>query len=177
MTATNTNMDSDSICPRVLILTSIEERKVVYSVPNEGFIGNIESHILGKATLGEIIKAEESVEPIKDEYYDLTENSCIHYAFHISRALKMEETPEVADFLIRNLLKDDGLIKVAKEKLNSGGLRILNYAAGIGADGMIEKFVKDTVFSQLDIKGDTTTGKTSLLQAVQYSIVFGMISI
>ena len=152
-------LDNEALCPNVLILTSIEEKKVFYSVPNEEVLGDIKTHLLGKATLNEIIKAEESVESIKDADYDLITNSCIHYAGKISRALKMEETPELAEFLVGNLLKDDGLIKVAEEKLNAGGLRVLKYAAGLGSSGMIENYVKDMVLSQLNIKGEDAVGK------------------
>ena len=155
--------DSDTLCPNVLVLVmaSIEEDKIFYSVSNEAVLGDIESHLLGKATLNEIIKAEESVESIKNADYDLLTNSCIHYAGKISRALEMKETPELAIFLIQSLLKDNGLLKVAEEKLNSGGLRVLKYVSGSGANSMIEKYVQDTVFSQLNIKGEVAIGKTT----------------
>eukprot|EP00956_Cyclotella_meneghiniana_P023431 scaffold45649_cov55-Cyclotella_meneghiniana.AAC.1 len=141
---------SDDKCPEVLTFTSINEKKSTHRVQDiTKFDEGSSSFLLGKASLEEIIDAERSVEAIKDSKYELTKNSCVHYAGHIWRKLQFDETNELASFLIENLLKDDGFLKVARSKLSAGGLRVMSYVAGKGS---LKDFVKDTVYSQLNIK-------------------------
>lgn len=143
--------DEDINCPKALAFASINGKKVIYSVPDvQDILIGFNSHFLGKATLGDIVEAERSAEAVDDADYDLTKNSCAHYGQKIYRALKLEETQALADFVTSNLLKDDGIVKYAKKKTEQGGLRVLlKYALN---DGMFQKYVKDTVVSQLDIK-------------------------
>ena len=142
--------NDDKKCPEVLTFMSIDEKKFTHRVHDiTKFDEDSSSFLLGKASLNKIIDAEGSVEAIKDFKYELTKNSCIHYAGHIWRKLQFDETNELASFLIENLLKDDGFLKVARDKLSAGGLRVMSYVAGKGS---LEAFVKDTVYSQLNIK-------------------------
>ena len=138
-------------CPNALAFASIEGYKVTYLIPNEEDLKTgFNSFSLGKATLGNIIQAESSAEPVDDSKYDLTSNSCVHYAGRIWRGLKFDETAELADFLTENLLRDDGFLDIARNKVEQGGFRILSkYAMG---EGKFEEFVKNTVLSQLYIK-------------------------
>jgi hypothetical protein len=102
-------------------------------------------------SLEKIIDAESVVEPVDDSKYDLTKNSCFHYAGSIWRELGFHETNELATFLVQNLIKDGGFINVARDKVKVGGLRVLaTYMAG--GDIVFEKYVNDTVFSQLNIE-------------------------
>ena len=74
----------------------------------------------------------------------------IHYAGSISRALEFEETPELADFLIESLLRDDGLFHMAGQNIGMGGLGVISkYVTG---KEKFDQYVKDIVLSQLNIK-------------------------
>ena len=140
------------MCPQLLTFTSIDEKKFTHRIHNSNEIDEISSSIfLGKTSLNEIMDAENSVEALKDSKYELTKNSCIHYAGRISRELQFEETHELANFLIENLLKDDGLINIAHNNVNAGGLRTISHLAGKGS---LKAFVQDIVYSQLKIKED-----------------------
>jgi hypothetical protein len=79
----------------------------------------------------------------------LTKNSCSHYAGDISRSLKFAETPELADFLVENLLRDNGFVNIAYRSVSMGGLNIISkYTA---KDENFDEFVKEIVHSQLNI--------------------------
>ena len=163
LTAIASNVDIKH-CPNVLVFTSIGGKKITYNVPDEAVFNDYSSFWLGKATLEEIMIAEQLAEPIQDVDYDLTKNSCIHYAGKISRALKFEETPELADFLIQNLLKDDGLARVALDTEDTAVLKFLNFFTGEKSNGSIlKKYVEETVFSQLNIKNKSKTGKYNVI--------------
>ena len=136
-------------CPEFLTFTSIDEQKFTHSIHDPTKFNKNNSFLLGKASLKEIMDVERSVEAIKDSKYDLTKNSCIHYAGHIWRGLRFDETHDLATFLIDNLLKNDGILTVARHKRAAGGLRVLSYVSGKGS---LEDFVKELVYSQLNIK-------------------------
>ena len=142
-------IDSEQNCPTAIVFASLDSKKVSYLVQNQVLLNGFNVHILDKKTLDEVLIAENQVPAIDGSNYDLTKNSCAHYAQSIWRALKIEETAELADFLITNLLRDDGLARYAKQTLSQGGLRVLtNY----GKDSaLFTKYVKDTVVSQLEI--------------------------
>ena len=153
LSATSSNKDKldDDKCPEVLVFASIGGHKVTYLVSNEEHMNSyFRVHLLGKASLKEIVKAERNANAVDDSDYDLTKNSCIHYAGDISRGLAFDETPKLAEFLIENLLMDDGLIEIARKNINLGGIRVLhNYVL---SKGNFDQYVKDMVFSQLNIK-------------------------
>ena len=155
-------------CPEFLTFTSIDEQKFTHSVHDSAKFNEQSSFLLGKASLKEIVDVERSVEAIKDSKYDLTNNSCIHYAGRISRGLHFDETHDLATFLIDNLLKDDGILTVARNYKAAGGLRVLSYATG---KGNFEDFVKETVYSQLNIKddGESMIGKVYDIIASSYA--------
>ena len=138
-------------CPNFLTFTSIDEQKFTHRVHDSTKFNEYMSFLLGEASLKEIMNAESSVAAIKDSEYDLTNNSCIHYALRIWRELHFNETNELANFLIDNLLRNDGFLNIARHKSAAGGLRILYYVAGKGS---LKDFVKDLVYSQLNIKDD-----------------------
>lgn len=137
-------------CPS-LAFASINGEKVVYSMDDTQVLKtSTQSHWLGNTSFKNIIEAEASVEAVHGSKLDLTKNSCIHYAGSIWRAIGFEETTELANFLIDSLLREDGLLSVARQNTDIGGLAILSrYAMGTKK---FEQFVKDTVLSQLHIK-------------------------
>ena len=158
LSADEKSSDNDK-CPDLLTFTSIDEKKFTHRIQDiNKFDEDSSSFLLAKASLKEITDAESSVKAIKDSEYDITKNSCVHYAGHIWRKLHFDETNELASFLIKHLLKDDGLLTVARGKLSAGGLRVMSYVKGKGS---FEDFVKNTVYSQLNIKdgGEFMTGK------------------
>jgi hypothetical protein len=144
-------LDLNDKCPDTLVFASIDEEKVTYRVPNDVKLDHFfHSHPLGTATLKDIIDAEDAVKAVDDSDYDLLKNSCVHYAGSIWRELKFEETHELADFLIENLLRDDGLLDIAHQKVAMGGLRVLS--KHLVNEDTFEKYVKETVISQLVIQ-------------------------
>ena len=148
----------DYKCPDFLTFASIDGKKYTYRVHDSTKFNEHGSFLLGRASLEEIMNAESSVAAIRDSKYDLTNNSCIHYAGRIWRKLRFDETNDLANFLIDNLLRNDGLLNVAHEKSAAGGLRVLSYVTG---QGSLNGFVKDLVYSQLNIKddGESVNGK------------------
>eukprot|EP00956_Cyclotella_meneghiniana_P038553 scaffold156035_cov53-Cyclotella_meneghiniana.AAC.1 len=151
----------DYKCPDFLTFTSIDGKKLTHRVNDPTEFIKCSSFLLGKASLEEIMNAESSVAAIKDTKYDLTKNSCIHYAGRIWRNLRFDETNDLANFLIDNLLKNDGFLNIARHKSAAGGLRVLSYVTG---QGSLKDFVKDLVYSQLYIKddGESMNGKALL---------------
>ena len=153
LTATATDQDESDFtqCPKALAFASVYGKKVTYLVQETELMERLShAHLLGKATLKDIIKAADDAEAVDDSKYDLTKNSCIHYAGNIWRGLEFEETDELANFLIQNLLSDDRFLNIAREKVQFGGLRVLSKF--MTDNVMFEKYVQDTVYSQLNIK-------------------------
>ena len=91
--------------------------------------------------------AEDKALPIEENDYDLSNNTCAHYAIGIAGSLGFKRTPGVAEFIVENLLNDDSFLTIAQGKIWDGGLRILSVAGKSG----LQKFTKDLVSSQLDI--------------------------
>lgn len=151
-TASSNNRVVSAKCPKVIAFASVYGKKAAYLVKKKKLMNDITyNHYLGKATLEKIIDAESNVEPVDDSKYDLTKNSCVHYAGSIWRELGFDETNQLAIFLVQNLIRDDGFVNVARDKVKVGGLRVLAMYM-VGGDIVFEKYVKDTVFSQLNIK-------------------------
>ena len=151
-TAFDKNKQENGKCPAALAFASLDSLKVTVHVPQEQDLKEgFSVHMLGKASLGKILDVESSVDAVDDSKYDLTKKSCAHYAQSISRGLNFDETPLLANFLIENLLRDDGLVKYAGQTMKQGGLRVLS-KYNMTDKGMFDKYVKDTVFSQLNIK-------------------------
>ena len=156
-------------CPQFLAFASRDEKKRIYHVPDfsAGNDYKYSSYLFGRVTLKAIMDAERSVEPVQDKDYNLTSNSCIHYAGRIWRALRLDETNELANFLVENLLENDGFLTIARQKYSADGLRVLAFVTGKGS---FENFVKDTVYSQLNIKddGEYSIGENSDIIASVY---------
>jgi hypothetical protein len=150
-TLSEPNDESDSAkCPELIAFASMYGRKVAFLIHKEKMANvQINTHFLGKALLKDIAKAENDAKAVDDKKWDLTKNSCIHYAGDISRSLKFAETLELADFLVENLLRDDGFVTIAYRNVAMGGLRVIsNY---INKDESFDEYVKEMVHSQLNI--------------------------
>lgn len=75
----------------------------------------------------------------------------LYHCFSITRYLQLDETVALGDFLVQNLLRNDALLKMAKKHTAKGGLRVMSKFV---SKDMYEKYVKDLVFSQLNIAGE-----------------------
>ena len=134
-------------CPSAIAFASIDGTKKAYNAP-ETAVQELSNHFLGQFALDDILAAEENVTAIDDSGYHLTKNTCAHYARAIWRALGVEETHDMADFLVTNLVGSDEFIEFAKMK--AGGLRVVT-AFAVGGKQALENYVRDIVTSQLNI--------------------------
>ena len=105
---------------------------------------------LGSAKLADFFKAEEDATPIDESTYDFTSNSCVHYAGDIWRRLKVDETKELAEFIINNVVNDDSLKVLLKEREDIGSFRTTAMLA-IGGKPAMRSFISDIVYEQLHI--------------------------
>ena len=114
---------------------------------------DIQSHVLGSASLRDILQAEEDAAPLSVTEYDLSTETCAHYAQRISRSLDIAETNELAQFFISNIIENADVDKLKKmlPKAGKGGIRALAAIAKGGKGGVLRHFHK-LVYSQLDIK-------------------------
>jgi hypothetical protein len=144
--------EADVECPPALAFASQGGHKRVLLVHQEedfkGYDFNV--HPLGMAELKDILNAERVAKAIDDTKYDLTENTCIHYAASIWRDLNFEETEDLGNFIIENLLRDDGALEYARQNAKYDGSRALTSYI-IGGEGGFEDYVKEIVFSQLNL--------------------------
>lgn len=152
LAATKTDGNIEDHCPAVLVFASLQGQKIIISITQQDLI-NVLHHSLGTARLGEILEAESKVSAVDDSDYDLTRNSCAHYAQHLWRRLGIQETPGLAVFLIDKILSDGGLVEYAQQTKQHGGLRVLSHLSG--DKNAFEQYVKNTVLSQLDIEKST----------------------
>lgn len=130
----------------MIAFASMYDHKVAFLIQKEKMINvQINMHLLRKA----LLKAENYTKAVNDKKWDMTRNSCIHYAGDISRSLKFAETPELANFLVGNLLCDDGFVNIAYRNVATDGLHgISKY---IVKDESFDEYVKELVHSQLNI--------------------------
>ena len=106
-------------------------------------IKGLPKHALGVAALADVLMAEENAEAIDKASYDMITNNCANYASRIWRRLEFDETEDLANFLVHNIVVDE----VQLEKLASkhGGRRLLKTMFNKG----LESYVKNAVYSQL----------------------------
>ena len=72
----------------------------------------------------------------------------MHYAGEITRALGsgvIKETPELAEFIIENIINDEGFVEMAKEHRSSAML-------ALGGKAALRAYISDLVYSQLNIE-------------------------
>ena len=139
-------------CPPAILLdhTREGEKKVIALLEDKiDEVKELPRHFLGEASLVDILVAEESVEAIEPSNYDYFYNSCAHYALYILRSLGLKETKELGDFVIDNVINDVKGMKIAK-KSKGRSLRTLA-AFAIGGKGGYENYLKDVVYSQLNL--------------------------
>jgi hypothetical protein len=104
-------------CPSALLFASLDGEKVAYRISEQvlkDYGSSFNSYLVGTAPLEEIIQAEQTADALDTANYDLTKNSCAHYAQQLWRNLQFKETRGLVDFIVENLLKDDGIVRYAK---------------------------------------------------------------
>eukprot|EP00956_Cyclotella_meneghiniana_P017269 scaffold27964_cov59-Cyclotella_meneghiniana.AAC.2 len=135
-------------CPSVIAFASIGGIKKFFEV-NEDMDDELSKYSLGEFALSDILAAEKEANAIDDTKYDLSKNTCVHYARDIWRSLGVKETQKIANFLVTNLIGSDEFIEFAKKK--HGGLHaVMSFA--IGGKRYLENYVRTIVTSQLNIE-------------------------
>ena len=145
-------------CPTIIAFASLEEKKKILKAKNKDDMDQLTKHRFGTFKLRDILEAEKKAAPIKDSEYDLSSNTCVHYARDIWRSLGVKETDALANFLVSNLVESDEFIELAKKK--AGGIRVAA-ALAVGGQSALEHYVKNIVTSQLNIIDD---GEANLIE-------------
>ena len=132
---------SNTICPKSIAFSTQKGKQIVSPYMED--INDLPKHNLGVATLADVLSAEENADAIDETSYDLLTNNCVNYASRIWRRLEFDETEDLANFLVHNIIVD----KAQLEKLASkhGGRRLLKTMFNKG----LEKFWENVVYSQL----------------------------
>lgn len=105
---------------------------------------------LWSTQLADFLEAAEDAQPIAHSDYDFTENNCVHFARHVWHSLGIPETKELAEFIINNVVNDDGLKDLLEEYGDAGSFRTSAMIA-IGGKRAMRQFTSDTVYEQLHI--------------------------
>jgi hypothetical protein len=144
------SLDSSSvnpICPKSIAFSTMDGgqigRKQIVS-PYMEDIKDLPKHTLGVAALADVLEAESGAEAIDEASYDMLNNNCVHYASSIWRRLGFDETEDLANFLIDNIIVDEAQLEEMMSK-QLGGRRLIEAMSHEGH----EEFVKNVVYSQL----------------------------
>jgi hypothetical protein len=146
LAGTTKSLDSSSvnpICPKSIAFSTIDGKKQIVS-PYMEDIKDLPKHTLGVAALADVLKAEENAEAIDEASYDMLNNNCFHYASSIWRRLGFDETEDLGNYVVHNIVIDEGLLEKLASKVQ-GGRRLLNAML----NKRYEEFVKNVVYSQL----------------------------
>ncbi len=144
------SLDSSSvnpICPKSIAFSTMDGgqigRKQIVS-PYIEDIKDLPKHTLGVAALADMLEAESRAEAIGDESFDWATNNCVHYASSIWRRLGFDETQDLGNFVVHNIIIDEAQLEEMMSK-QLGGRRLIEAMSHEGH----EEFVKNVVYSQL----------------------------
>jgi len=148
----DTDAENQDGCPSnvgIDSLRGIKKKAVVY----KNDLKDLSQHMLGSASLGSILKAEEDAEPISESMYDRTKATCAHYAQQIWRSLDIAETDDLAKFIISNLARKGDIddLKKIRFEYGQGGIRALA-ALTLGGEEALLRFIHNVVYSELEIE-------------------------
>jgi len=112
---------------------------------------DVPSHIIGEALLHDVLEAVASSPALTRGKFNFETNTCVHYAMNIWRALELNESDDLADFIIAQLLASPSVEEHTRYDTGSGlhfgsGIRYL--AAKAGGQHVLVKYIKDLVYSQ-----------------------------
>lgn len=112
---------------------------------------DVPSHIIGEALLHDVLEAVASSPALTRGKFNFETNTCVHYAMNIWRALELNESDDLADFIIAQLLASPSVEEHTRYDTGSGlhfgsGIRYL--AAKAGGQHVLVEYIKDLVYSQ-----------------------------
>jgi hypothetical protein len=148
LAGTTKSLDSSSvnpICPKSIAFSTIGGKKQIV-FPYMEDIKDLSKHTLGVAALADILKAEENAEAIDEASYDMLKNNCVHYASSIWRRLEIDETEDLGNFVVHNIVIDEGLLENLASKVQ-GGRRLLKALL----NKRHEEFVKNVVYEYFNL--------------------------
>lgn len=105
----------------------------------------VPSHIIGEALLHDVLEAVASSPALTRGKFNFETNTCAHYAMNIWRALELNESDDLADFIIAQLLASPSVEEHTRDDTGSG-IRYL--AAKAGGQHVLVEYIKDLVYSQ-----------------------------
>jgi hypothetical protein len=142
------SLDSSSvnpICPKSIAFSTIGGKKQIVS-PYMEDIKDLPKNHLGVAALADVLDAEENAEAIDEASYDMLNNNCVHYASRIWRRLEFDETEDLGNFVVHNIVIDEGLLENLTSKVQ-GGRRLLKALL----NKRHEEFVKNVVYEYFNL--------------------------
>jgi len=136
------------ICPKSIAFSTMDGgfgRKQIVSPYMEDF-KDLPKHTLGVAALIDVLEAESSAEAIDEASFDMLENNCVHYASSIWRRLEIDETEDLGNFVVHNIIIDEDLLEKLASKVQ-GGRMLLNSML----NKRLEEFVKNVVYEYFNL--------------------------
>jgi hypothetical protein len=134
---------SSTICPKSIALATMNGKQMGKQIvsPHLEDIKDLQKHTLGVAALADVLSAEENAEAIDETSYDIVTNNCVNYASRIWRRLEFDETEDLANFVVQNIIVDEAQLEELTTK--HGGRRLLKTMFKKG----VETFVRSAVYS------------------------------
>jgi len=145
--ASNENPD----CPNIAFDSVGGKRRSQFSTEDAT---GVAVHHVGLASLRAILEAENQAAELNPTLlsFNLSTNTCVHYARDIWRRLGMTESASLAEFVIENVVGDPHIERIAGEILTlgegMGGLRNLAARVITGGSNLVREKVEETVYSQ-----------------------------
>merc|ERR1719491_2619365 len=109
-------------------------------------------HHVGKASLRALLESEKQVDglDLASITYDMTTNSCVHYAVNIWRPVKITESVELAEFVIENIVGDPNIEILAADFVRARRLGAVRYLAAraIGGSKLFREKLETTLIKE-----------------------------
>ena len=68
----------------------------------------------------DLLEAEESAESFDAPNFDVVTNNCLNYASRITRPLGLDETEDLADFIVANNINDKKVLNLGRHGAEGG---------------------------------------------------------
>jgi hypothetical protein len=144
---------SNVICPTTFAFDTVNFDKKI-AAPYEEDLKALPSYELKTAVkLTDLLAAEESAESPDPFNFHVLTNSCVHYASRIWRPLGVDETEDLGDFIVANIMNDENILNLWEDEGEGEGVSVrrLAWKAPL-VQAVIEGEVKKVVYSQLHLK-------------------------
>ena len=138
-------------CPNVAFdSVNGDKRRVQFSSKDANIVA---FHHVGKASLRALLESEKQVDglDLASITYDMTTNSCVHYAGNIWRRVNITESVELAEFVIENIVGDPNIEILAADFWRARRLGAVRYylaARAIGGSKLFREKLEELVYSQ-----------------------------